>query len=134
MSSAVTAPHANSIGSIFSPSSRTTVSGLDSPGTTPSRTVTRLVADSVHHSAQSSRKLQDAVFRILHSAIGLMGMTMGDKLQTRFRAAGLRAQSSVDGYFAVRLLEPVVVLLFWTFFREIGFFVVTLLAAGAYLI
>src|SRR5271165_742509 len=95
--------------------------------------VTRPVADSVHHSAQSSRKLQDAVFRILHSAIGLMGMTMGDKLQTRFRAAGLRSQNCVDGYFAVRLLGPVAALLFWTFFRDIGFFPITLAAAGAYL-
>ena len=95
--------------------------------------VTRLVPDSVHHPGQSSWKIQETVFRILHGVIGRMGMTMGDKLQMRFRAAGLRTQNCVDGYFAVRLLGPVAVLLFWTFFRDIGLFAIALMAAGAYL-
>ena len=63
---------------------------------------------------------------------GRMGMTVNDKLQTRFRAAGLRTQNSIDGYFAVRLLGPVAVLVLWTFFRQIGFFGLALMAAGAY--
>ena len=95
--------------------------------------VTRLVPDSARRPAQGSRKIQETAFRILHGAIAKMGMTMGDKLQMRFRSAGLRTQDSVDAYFAVRLLGPVAVVVFWTFFRQIGFFPITLMAAGAYL-
>ena len=95
--------------------------------------VTRLVPESRHRPTQSSQRIRETAFRILHGAISRMGMTMGDKLQMRFRSAGLRTQNCVDGYFAVRLLGPVAVLLFWTFFRDIGFFPIALMAAGAYL-
>jgi tight adherence protein C len=95
--------------------------------------VTRLVAQSSHHAARSTGGAQAAAFRLLHRIFGLLGMTVNDKLQLRFRAAGLRTQSSIDVYFAIRVLGPVAVLLLWTFFRQIGFFPITLLAAGAYL-
>jgi tight adherence protein C len=95
--------------------------------------VTRLVPESRHRPTQSSQRIRETAFRILHGAISRMGMTMGDKLQMRFRSAGLHTQNCVDGYFAVRLLGPVAVLLFWTFFRDIGFFPIALMAAGAYL-
>src|SRR5664279_583380 len=95
--------------------------------------VTRLVPESRHRPTRSSQRIRETAFRILHGAISRMGMTMGDKLQMRFRSAGLRTQNCVDGYFAVRLLGPVAVLLFWTFFRDIGFFPIALMAAGAYL-
>jgi tight adherence protein C len=51
----------------------------------------------------------------------------------RFRAAGLRSQTTVDTYFAARLLGPAAVLLFWTFFRQINVLAIALLAGGAYL-
>src|SRR5271157_4336772 len=95
--------------------------------------ITRLVPESVHRPGQTSRGVQVATFRILHDLFGRMGMTVNDQLQMRFRAAGLRTQNSIDGYFAVRLLGPVAVLVLWTFFRQIGFFGVALMAAGAYL-
>jgi tight adherence protein C len=95
--------------------------------------VTRMVPESAQHSSQRTRSAQDATFRCLHRLFGLVGMTVNDKLQMRFRAAGLRTQNSIDGYFAVRLLGPVAVLLLWTFFRQIGFFPITIMAAGAYL-
>ena len=95
--------------------------------------VTRLVLESVHRPSQTSRSAQEAAFRFLHGVFARMGMTVNDKLQMRFRAAGLRTQNSIDGYFAVRLLGPAAVLLLWTFFRQIGFFAIMLTAAGAYL-
>ena len=95
--------------------------------------VTRLVPDSPRHPARNSHSLKEGVFRVLHGVFGRMGMTVNDKLQMRFRAAGMRSQNSIDAYFAVRLLGPVAVLLFWTFFRQIGFFPIAVLAAGAYL-
>ena len=60
-------------------------------------------------------------------------MTVNSKLQMRFRAAGLRTQNSMDAYFAVRLLGPVAVLVLWTFFRQFGFFAITVMAAAAYI-
>ncbi len=39
----------------------------------------------------------------------------------------------MDTYFAVRLLGPVAVLVLWTFFRQISFFAIAVMAAGAYL-
>jgi tight adherence protein C len=95
--------------------------------------VTRLVAQSSHHAARSAGGAQAAAFRFLHLIFGRLGMTVNDKLQSRFRAAGLRTQNSIDVYFAIRLLGPMAVLLLWTYFRQIGFFPITLLAAGAYL-
>ncbi len=95
--------------------------------------ITRLVAASVDRRSKTSRSAQEATFRLLHGVLGRLGMTVSDKLLARFRAAGLRTQNSVDGYFAVRVLGPVAVLVFWTFFRQIDFFVIMLMAAGAYL-
>jgi len=95
--------------------------------------VTRLVPESVGRPAQASRNVPEIAFRLLRAVLGRMGMTVNDALQTRFRAAGLRGQNSIDAYFAIRLLGPVAVLLLWTFFREIGFSPITLMAASAYL-
>jgi tight adherence protein C len=95
--------------------------------------VTRLVPDSAHSPSRNARSAQEATFRFLHGVFGRMGMTVSGKLQARFRASGLRSQNGIDVYFAVRLLGPVAVLLLWTFFRQIGFFPITIMAAGAYL-
>lgn len=97
--------------------------------------VTRLVPTSQSHpqASPAPRSIQEAMWQVLHGLFGRLGMTVNDKLRVRFQAAGLRTQSSFDGYFAVRLLGPVAVLVLWTYFREISFFVITLLAAGAYL-
>jgi tight adherence protein C len=95
--------------------------------------VTRLVPLSENRPAQTSRKLQDAALGMLHGLFGRLGMTVNNKSRVRFQAAGLRTQNSIDSYFAVRLLGPVAVLLTWTFFRQINFFMIALLAAGAYL-
>ena len=95
--------------------------------------VTRLIPESTHHPSRSSGGAQEATFRCLRRIFGLLGMTVSDKLQLRFRAAGLRAKNSIDIYFAIRLLGPAAVLLLWTFFRDIGFFPITIMVAGAYL-
>ncbi len=96
--------------------------------------VTRLVPVSpLQPQPAPAHGIQEALFQGLHGLFGRLGMTVNDKLRVRFQAAGLRTQSSRDGYFAVRLLGPVAVLVLWTYFREISFFVITLLAAGAYL-
>jgi tight adherence protein C len=100
--------------------------------------VTRLVPVSPARQAESSRGVQaptfrDATFRRLHRLFGLIGMTVNEKLRMRFQAAGLRTQNGIDSYFAARLLGPVAVLVVWTFFRQMNFFAITLMAAGAYL-
>ena len=95
--------------------------------------VTRLVSPTQPRSVVGSRDLQDAAFRILHSFFGRLGMTVNDKMRVRFQTAGLRTQGRMDCYFATRVLAPVAVLVIWTFFRQISFFAITLLAAGAYL-
>ena len=95
--------------------------------------VTRLVSASLHGSVPTSRSLRETSFRVLHGVLGRLGMTVSEKLKMRFRGAGLRTQNSIDGYFAARFLGPVAVLVLWTFFRQIGFFVIAVLAAGAYL-
>jgi tight adherence protein C len=95
--------------------------------------VTRLVPVSVHRPSQTTRSAQVVAFRFLHRIFRRIGITVNDKLRTRFRAAGLRSQNSMDVYFAVRLLLPVALLVTWTFYRQVGFFPITLMAAGAHL-
>jgi tight adherence protein C len=70
---------------------------------------------------------------MVHLLGSRLGITGGEKLRKRFLAAGLRNPSSMDGYLAARLLAPIAVLLFWSFFRQITFFWITLMIAGAYL-
>jgi len=95
--------------------------------------ITRVDPQMRHRQAQDPRSFQAAAFRILHGVLGRIGLRVNDKLRSRFRAAGLRTQTGADTYFAVRLLAPLAVLVLWTFFRQIGFFPITLMAAGAYL-
>ncbi len=95
--------------------------------------ITRLLPESRQRPAGTGRSVADVSLRFLHNVFGRLGMTVNDKLQMRFRAAGLRTQNSIDAYFAVRLLGPVAVLVLWTFFRQLSFLVVVLMAAGAYL-
>lgn len=95
--------------------------------------ITRLLPTKLHPSSTPRRSAWEACLRFLHRALGRMGMTVNDKLQMRFRAAGMRTQVSIDGYFAIRLLGPVAVLVLWTFFRQLSFFVIMLMVAGAYL-
>lgn len=95
--------------------------------------VTRLIPESAPHPSRSSGGAQEATFRFLHRIFGLLGMTVNDKLQLRFRAAGLHAKNSIDIYFAIRLVGPAAVLLMWTFFRQIGFFPIMVMAGCAYL-
>ena len=95
--------------------------------------VTRLVSASRHGPAPDFEELAGDHASGSCTRLGAAGHDRSDKLQKRFLAAGLRTQNSIDAYFAARLLGPVAVLLLWTFFRQIGFFVITLMIAGAYL-
>ena len=95
--------------------------------------VTRLLPGPQETRGVISHGLQDRLLRGIHFVGSRLGIATGEKLRKRFLAAGLRNPSSMDGYLAARLLAPVVVLLFWSFLRQIPFFWITLMMGGAYL-
>jgi tight adherence protein C len=95
--------------------------------------VTRLLPGPDETRGVVSRGLQNQLLRVAHLIGGRLGIASGEKLRQRFLAAGLRSQSSMDAYLAARLLAPIAVLLFWSFFRQITFFWITLMMGGAYL-
>src|ERR1017187_3126743 len=70
-------------------------------------------------------KVQGQLLRGVHFVGARLGITTGEKLRKRFVAAGLRSESSIDIYVAVRLLSPIAVLVFWSFFRDVTFFWIT---------
>jgi len=78
-------------------------------------------------------KVQGQLLRGVHFVGARLGITTGEKLRKRFVAAGLRSQSSIDIYVAVRLLTPIAVLVFWSFFRDVTFFWITVMLGAAYL-
>ncbi len=95
--------------------------------------VARLLPAHENRPSQGPPGWRQAAFGMLHRFFGKLGMTVSDKLRVRFQAAGLRSQTSIDTYFAVRVLGPVAVLVLWTFFRQISFFAIAVMASGAYL-
>ncbi len=80
-----------------------------------------------------SLKVRERLLQALRVLPGRLGIATNDKLRKRFLAAGLRSPSSMDTYLAARLLAPITVLLFWSFFHQITFFWITLMVGGAYL-
>ena len=71
--------------------------------------------------------MQGQLLRGVHFVGARLGITTGEKLRKRFLAAGLRNQSSIDVYVAARLLAPIAVLVFWSFFHQITFFWITVM-------
>jgi len=77
-----------------------------------------------------ARRLLLGVVRFLRRRLGF---AQDDKLRQKLFAAGLRDDSAVDTYFAIRLLGPVVAIVVGTFIRSNTFFWIAVLMVAAYL-
>jgi tight adherence protein C len=62
-----------------------------------------------------------------------LGLSESARLRERMQSAGLKGGGAIDGYFAARLLLPVLAILVGSFIPWNTFFVIVLLAVGGYL-
>ena len=69
---------------------------------------------------------------VVHYIRTRLGFAQDEKLRQKLFAAGLRADSAVDTYFAIRLLGPVVAVVVGTFIRSNTFFWIAALMVAAY--
>ncbi len=83
--------------------------------------------------AEPGNRASRVLLRVVHFVRTRLGLEQDERLRQKLIAAGLRAPSAVDTYFAIRLIGPVLAVLAGTFMPQNTFFWILAFMAVAYL-
>ena len=83
--------------------------------------------------AEPGNRASRVLLGVVHFVRTRLGLEQDERLRQKLIAAGLRAPSAVDTYFAIRLIGPVLAVLAGTFMPQNTFFWILAFMAVAYL-